>query len=145
VIDKTHKALKGWSRLRPTLHGRKTITQIVFGGYTQFLTKAQGMPKRMKDTLMKMIRDFMWKESTNPKITLETLHRPIEAGGLNLLDLNTRNETIEITWLKTYLNLTPHRPAWAKIVDILIDAAAPPPIPIPKPVSTPSSKHGTLQ
>ena len=126
IIDKTHKALKGWSKLRPTLRGRKLIVQIIFGGYTQFLTKAQGMPQRIEDTLTKMIRDFMWEESTNPKIALDILHRPIKAGGLNLLDLNARNEAIEITWLKTYLDLSNQRPMWAKLVDILIDAVAPP-------------------
>ncbi|KAI0266612.1 hypothetical protein BGY98DRAFT_905175, partial [Russula aff. rugulosa BPL654] len=95
-------------------------------GYTQFLTKAQGMPQRIEDTLTKMIRDFMWEESTNPKIALDILHRPIKAGGLNLLDLNARNEAIEMTWLKTYLDLSNQRPMWAKLVDILIDAVAPP-------------------
>ena len=126
IIDKTHNALNGWSKLRPTLRGRKLIVQMVFGGYTQFLTKAQGMPQKIEETLTKMVRDFMWEESTNPKIALETLHRPPEVGGLNLLDIKARNDAIEITWLKTYLDLSLRRPAWAKLADILIDAVAPP-------------------
>jgi len=92
----------------------------------QFLTKVQGMPLRTKETLTKIICNFMWEESTNPKIALKTLYCPHEVGGLNLLDLKARNKAIEITWLRTYLDLTTKRLLWAKITDILIDAVAPP-------------------
>jgi ribonuclease HI len=55
-----------------------------------------------------------------------TLYRPIEESGLNLLDIKARNEAIEITWLKDYLNFSPSRPTWAKITDLILKAAAPP-------------------
>jgi hypothetical protein len=67
----------------------------------------------------------MWNDSTIPKIVLETLYWPIEEGGLNLLDLSSRNEAIEIMWLKSYLNPSANHLAWAKITNILIDTAAP--------------------
>ena len=125
IIDKTHKTLNIWNRSHPTVLGRKIIAQAIIGGYTQFLTMAQGMPKHIESALIKIIRNFMWNDSTNPRIALETLYRPVEEGGLNLLDLTSRNEAIEIMWLKTYLTPPPNRPTWAKITDILIDAAAP--------------------
>src|SRR5579864_7635277 len=46
-------------------------------------------------------------------------------GGLNLLDIKSRSEAIEIMWLKAYLNFSPRRQPWAKITDLIIDAAAP--------------------
>ena len=49
----------------------------------------------------------------------------MEEGGLNLLDITSRNEVIEIIWLKAYLNISLTRPKWAKIMDTLIDAVAP--------------------
>lgn len=60
------------------------------------------------------------------RLTLEVLHGPIENGGLNLLDLAARNEAIEIMWLKSYLDLSPARPPWAKVTDMLINMSAPP-------------------
>ncbi|KAF8488198.1 hypothetical protein F5888DRAFT_1623340, partial [Russula emetica] len=56
---------------------------------------------------------------------LEYLHYQVEEGGLNLLDLRTRNEAIEIIWVKAYLNMSPDRPTWAKITDIILNGAAP--------------------
>lgn len=92
----------------------------------QFLTKAQGMPTNIEETLTKMARDFIWEGSTKRKIALENLQRPIEEGGLNLLDIQARNDAIEITWLKTYLDFSPTRPTWAKITDLIIDVSMPP-------------------
>ena len=125
VIDKTNKSLERWNRSHPTLFGKKIIVQMIVGGYTQYLAMAQGMPKCIESALIRIIRNFMWNDSTTPKIALETLYRPVEEGGLNLLDLTTRNEAIEIMWLKTYLQPATNRPAWAKMTDILIEDAAP--------------------
>src|SRR5260370_23298688 len=125
VIDKIHKSLEHYSKGHPTLNGRKIIAQIVIGGYTQFLTQTQGMPENIERTLTKIIRDFEWEENVSLRIAINYLYYPVEEGGLNLLDIKTRNEAIETVWLKKYLNLSLSRPTWAKITDIIIDATAP--------------------
>ena len=99
--------------------------QIIVGGYTQFLTKAQGMPPHIEAALTKIIREFMWESDSSPRIALGVLQSPIEHGGLNLLDLKARNEAIDIMWLKSYLNFSPSRPTWAAVVDLIIDTSAP--------------------
>jgi ribonuclease HI len=126
ILDKIHKGLNRWRPTRPTLHGRQTIIQTVVGGHTQFLTKAQGMPTEIENALTKIIRDFLWDDDSSPRIALGTLYQPTEQGGLNLLDIKARNEAIKITWLKAYLDFSPTRPAWAKVTDLVINAAAPP-------------------
>jgi hypothetical protein len=67
----------------------------------------------------------MWESDSSPRIALDILQRPIDEGGLNLLDLKARNEAIDIIWLKSYLNFSPTRPAWATVMDLIIDTAAP--------------------
>jgi hypothetical protein len=126
IIDNIHKTLKMWGKSNPTLTGRKLITQAVIGGHTQFLAKAQGMPTEVEETLTKMARNFMWEGCTAPGIALENLHRPIEEGGLNLINIQARNDAIEIIWVQTYLDFSPSRPKWAKITDLIIDASMPP-------------------
>ena len=126
VIDKINKNLRKWETARPTLKGRKTIVQSTIGGMTQFLTMAQGMPSNIEAALIKITRRFMWNSDSTPRLGLDILQRPIEEGGLNLLDITARNEAIELMWLKAYLDLSPSRPLWATVTDILIDAAAPP-------------------
>lgn len=101
------------------------IVQSVVGGRTQFLAKAQGMPEHIEKALLKITRDYMWEDDSSPRIAMDFLHRPIEQGGLNLLDIQARNEAIELMWLKEYLKLNPKRPTWAKVMDLIIDAAAP--------------------
>jgi hypothetical protein len=72
------------------------------------------------------VRDFIWEDDSSPCIAVDTLYLPIDKGGLNLLDIKTRNEAIEVIWLKDYLNFTPSRPKWAILFDIIINNAAPP-------------------
>ncbi|TFK81098.1 hypothetical protein K466DRAFT_441473, partial [Polyporus arcularius HHB13444] len=44
-------------------------------------------------------------------------------GGIGLLDIKVRNEAIDLTWLRDYLNLSGGRPKWAKIADTLFNRA----------------------
>jgi ribonuclease HI len=125
ILDKIKENLQRWKRTHPTLNGKRIIIQAVIGGMTQFLTQAQGMPQRIEAAINKIITQFIWDESSAPRIAAEHLQRPIEEGGLNLLNIRSRNEAIELMWLKTYLNFSPKRQPWAVVTDLIIDAAAP--------------------
>ncbi len=126
VLDKIKKDLEQWGKSKPTLYGRKIIIQAVIGGHTQFLTKAQGMPTTIETALTKMIWKFMWEDDSSPRIAYDILCSPLSKGGLNLLNIQARNEAIEIIWLKSYLDFSPLHPAWATITDLIINKAAPP-------------------
>jgi len=82
------------------------------------------MPNHIEEVLTKMIRDFIWDQNTSPRIALEHLFKPIKDDGLNLLNIKAWNKAIKIVWLKSYLNLSPSRPSWATVTDLLINAAA---------------------
>lgn len=58
-------------------------------------------------------------------MSLKRLQRPTQEGGINLLDLPTRNQAIEITWLSAYINTSPSRPTWAYVADALINTLQP--------------------
>ena len=68
----------------------------MIGGHTQFLTAAQGMPDHIETAITQMISDFIWDNDTAPRMTLEHLNKPMDDGGLNILDIRARNEAIEI-------------------------------------------------
>ena len=125
IVDNVHKTLKVWGKSNPTLTGHKLIVQAIVSGHTQFLAKAQGMPPNVEDALTKLARNFIWEENTKPEITLDYLHCPIEEGGLNLLNIAAKNDTIEIMWLQAYLNFSPTCPIWAKVTDLIIDTSMP--------------------
>jgi exonuclease III len=125
ILEKTKKNLERWGKGHPTMRGRKIIIQAIIGGHTQFLTMAQGMPPHIEKALTKMTRDFMWEDDSSPRLPLEYLQAPPQNGGLNLLNINARNEAIDLVWLKAYLDISPTRPAWARVTDLIIDATAP--------------------
>ncbi|PBK78779.1 hypothetical protein ARMSODRAFT_984643 [Armillaria solidipes] len=120
ILEKIDENLSQWQTSHPTLKGKRLIIQMVIGGRTQFLTKAQGMPKHIETRLTGTIRRFIWDGNRSPPVSLELLQQPVENGGLKLLDLNARNEAIKITDLKSYLQLDNSRPRWAQVDDIIL-------------------------
>jgi hypothetical protein len=122
TLEKITRSLKQWNKGHPTLKGRQLIIQMIVGGMTQFLTKAQGeMPPDIESKIIKMMRAFIWNSDTTPSINMCTLSLPQAEGGINLLDLKARNKAIQATWLQEYLKFNELRPAWAYIADEIIN------------------------
>jgi hypothetical protein len=98
---------------------------MIVGSMTQFLTKAQGMPKPIENAITKLIRNFIWNERRNPPISSKRLEHPVAEGRIGLLNIKARNEVIEITWIKTYINVSNQRPSWAYVTDAMINYLKP--------------------
>lgn len=109
--------LERWKIGKPTIDGKRLIINIEIGGRTQFLTRAQGMPNNVTKQINKIINDFLWEGKRTPPINFETITKEIE-GGKKILNIEIRNDAIELMKTKTYLS--ENRPVWAKIADILI-------------------------
>ena len=124
VIQAIKKNLDRWAQRNPTMYGRKLIVGMEGGRRSQFLAKVQGMPKDIERELEKIIIDFVWNGDAHPRISKATLYHPVEEGGLNLLDIKSRNEAIDIMWLKSYLDISPARPRWAMLADVLLKRAS---------------------
>ncbi|KAF5373439.1 hypothetical protein D9615_009490 [Tricholomella constricta] len=118
IKDKIAASLANWEKSNPSIEGRRLIVTMVVGGMTQYLTQVQGMPKRVEDEIAKIIRTFTWNDKRSP-VSEETLFRSTEEGGRSLLDIKSRNEAIEVMWLKRYLDLSNNRPLWALVADAL--------------------------
>ena len=105
TVDKIKETLDRWVHSKPTLDAKCLIIQMVVGGMMQFLTKAQGMLNTITRSLQTIIRDFLWNgNKTPPGLSLNNVMRNKKEGGINLLDLEARNQAIELTWLKSYTN-----------------------------------------
>jgi len=87
ILDKVRKRLNKWENIHPTFFRKHIITQAVVGGHTQFLAKAQGMPPNIEKAAMKLIKDFAWGKNKQARIVMETLHKPLGEGGLQLLNI----------------------------------------------------------
>jgi exonuclease III len=100
ILESIDSNLNYWNKMHPTIEGRKIITQWIVGGKTQYLTVAQGMPKEIERQLTKKIKEFTWDNNGKPTIGQDILCAPIEHGGKAMLNLEARNEAIELNWLK---------------------------------------------
>ncbi|KAG1853363.1 hypothetical protein F4604DRAFT_1591636 [Suillus subluteus] len=91
---------------------------------TQYLTSAQGMPKDIEDLLTKRTCKFVWDNEGKNSVSMDTLSAPISKGGKNILHLKSRNEAIELKWLKSLLAPLKERPQWTFFAYNLIAKAA---------------------
>ena len=125
IMDKINKSLRMWSNTGPSIFRKKLIAQAVVGGRTQFITKAQGMPENIVETLTNAIKNFIWDDAPNPRLALTMLQDRKDKGGIELLNLKHRNDAIELVWLREYLSKKTVRPTWAYMTDILLNETAP--------------------
>jgi ribonuclease HI/exonuclease III len=123
TLEKIDRSLDQWSRSHPTISGKCLIVQMVVAGMTQFLTKAQGMPAEIEKRLTKRIQTFIWGSNSIPQISMEKMNQATAQGGKKLINLKARNKAIQLTWLKSYLQLDEDRPSWTYIADELINSA----------------------
>jgi len=113
-----------WDKSKPTIEGRKLLVQMIVGGSTQYLAQVQQMPKSIEKHLQKTIHTFIWGDKKSP-VNESILLAPKELGGQGLLDLQARNEAIQLIWLKGYLNFGPSRALWTYYADALIKLNTP--------------------
>lgn len=122
VIKKVQTGIKKWGKCNPTMKGKKHIVQMIVGGMTQYQTKAQGMPTEIEKKLNGMIKDFVW-DNKKPKVHWEIILADTKRGGLNILDIKTRNKAIALTDLRSFLDFSRDRPMWAFVADALISGS----------------------
>jgi exonuclease III/ribonuclease HI len=125
VVEKIERSLDRWDKSHPSTEGRRLIIQMVIGGTTQYLAKVQEMPEHITKRLTNTMWEFIW--DGNPKnapVNRETMHAPLLEGGKKILDIQARNEAIQLTWLQSYLTIM-KRPTWAYFADALFWLAAP--------------------
>ncbi|KAJ7145421.1 hypothetical protein C8R43DRAFT_837007, partial [Mycena crocata] len=58
-------------------------------------------------------------------VSQETMQAPVCKGGRDLLDLESRNQAIDVMWLKKYLNIGPDCAIWGYVVDAIFAVRTP--------------------
>ncbi|KAI4294040.1 hypothetical protein K525DRAFT_180766, partial [Schizophyllum commune Loenen D] len=119
-MEKIAQVMARWARGHSTIEGRRHAVSFTIGAMTQYLTEVQRMPEEVKKRLIALERSFYWDGKSTSPVALEYLYAPFENGGRKLLDIQSRNDAIDLVWLKDYLNMGPNRPTWAYIADALL-------------------------
>ena len=124
ITESIEKDFRRWEARYPTLEGKRHVVQMVAGGKTQFLTRAQGMPVPVQTKISKMISEFVWGKERATMNIKDMAQDPIR-GGRKILDIVKRNEAIDLMWVKQYLNMGPNRPKWAYMMDKIFQMERP--------------------
>ena len=98
---------------------------MIKGGMTQYLAKVQGMPESAIKSLKKLIQNFAWSGENRPTISMGHMSSTAEEGGKKVLDIATRNEAIQLTWVQAYLRMGNKQPTWALIADKILGSDVP--------------------
>ena len=53
--------------------------------------------------LVRILRKYLWNDRIVPPISMEYAYADRDRGGLGILDIESRNEAIDLTWARTYL------------------------------------------
>ena len=107
AIKKSEGILKTWNNRSLTLFGKTQLINALV--MPQFLFRIQCLPSPDKQTLIKyrtMVNQFIWN-GKKPKISYEKLILPIDKGGIKLIDLAKKDQSLKISLLLRLLNKQP--------------------------------------
>ncbi|KAJ3573178.1 hypothetical protein NP233_g2591 [Leucocoprinus birnbaumii] len=122
IQEKTEASLRQWNKGKPNLEGKRHINQMETAGRTQFLTRAQGMPKNVEKTFDDIIRLNTWA-SDRAEIAIERLAQPVRKGGRGMVYIKVRNTAISVIDVQTYLAMEKEGPEWPFFIDDLFRRA----------------------
>jgi len=106
IVKTIKKDFKRWEAKYPTLEGKQHIVQMIAGGKTQFLARAQGMPNLIQAEIQKVITKFVWGKK-RATMRIDDIARDPKWGGRRVMNIAKRNQAIDLMWVKQYMNMGP--------------------------------------
>jgi hypothetical protein len=103
---------------------KQHIIQCTAGGYSQYPTQVQECPTQVKAKIEKQISKHLWNGKMS-KVNKETMHTPINHGGMKILNTKARNKVIHLIWLKCYLGMSAVQPLCASFANTLLTSNIP--------------------
>ena len=98
-ILKLKNLFRIWQCRKLSLKGKVTIINSLGLSPFIYLANSINVPERVYTEVKEIIKDFVWNGGS-PKISYNTLTLDIAHGGLKLIDLKTKVESLHITWIK---------------------------------------------
>ncbi|KAL4289650.1 hypothetical protein GQ457_14G024300 [Hibiscus cannabinus] len=117
VIEKVKSKLEGWKGISLSFAGRLTQVKAVLSNLPVYYLSLFQIPSNVADILNKCIAKFLWSSSSERPIhwvSWENICKPRRLGGLGVVDVKTKNQSLLNKWLWRY-NSEPNE-LWRKVV-----------------------------
>lgn len=103
-IDKVANKLPGWQAALMNMAGRTTWVRFVLSAIPIYVLVAINVPKWFIKAINKLRRGFLWKGRHNANggsclVAWEKVQRPLDLGGLGILNLEQMSWALQIRWL----------------------------------------------
>ena len=99
ILIKVRNTCENWYNRTLTLTGKILVFNVLMGSLFVYKTMAMlTLTKEEIKNVEDLCRKFIWN-GKKPKISLYTLQRMREHGGLRLIDIQARQDTIRIGWI----------------------------------------------
>ena len=100
VLQKSAQILQKWRSRGLSLFGKiLVVNSLIASLFVHKMTTLPNLPLSIKKELNNMIQVFLW-DGRKPKVALETLRRPKNRGGANLVDIEAKEKSLKISWIK---------------------------------------------
>lgn len=103
MITRSNQILNTWTNRDPTLMGRVLLVNSLIGSlYVYKMMVLPNLPQQHFIQFDKLIRKFLWK-GKKPRIALTTLQADKTEGGLRLVNLQKKEISLKVLWVKEIL------------------------------------------
>ena len=112
IMQTMDTIVKVWKMRNLTLLGKVTILKTLIFSKIVFLSFLTSVPTIIIEHLEEMQKDFLW-DGKRAKISHKTLVGPYEEGGLKSVDIKSKIESLQLSWIKRLYDKNDH--PWKKI------------------------------
>ena len=102
LLLKVTTILKAWENRGLSLEGKVLIINTLIGSlFVYKMMVLPAIPTNYVKKIEKIMEQFIWGKRARPKISTKTLQRERKNGGLKLVDLETKDRALKISWIQT--------------------------------------------
>ena len=102
-LEKVKSILKFWKMRNLTYFGKVVVIKSLIVSQFVYVTSVLPYPKNIIPTLSRLIHQFLWN-SKREKIKRSALLNNVENGGLKMIDVEIKFQSVYLSWLTNFLN-----------------------------------------